>query len=93
MLFDLFLLQNILQHGKALVRSAIIKKFIGRVVAMSKQKFASNVIEKCLIFGSYDEKQKIINEVIGTTDLVRSGETEALVVYINLLLNIGCLGG
>jgi pumilio RNA-binding family len=78
-----YVVQNILQHGKALVRSAIIKKFIGRVVAMSKQKFASNVIEKCLIFGSYDEKQKIINEVIGTTDLVRSGETEALVVMVN----------
>nr|AAV44052.1 unknown protein [Oryza sativa Japonica Group] len=56
--------QHILQHGKALVRSLIIKRFIGKVVTMSKQKYASNVFEKCLVFSSYDETQKIINEVL-----------------------------
>ncbi|XP_066166859.1 pumilio homolog 3 isoform X3 [Oryza sativa Japonica Group] len=34
--------QHILQHGKALVRSLIIKRFIGKVVTMSKQKLSSS---------------------------------------------------
>uniref|UniRef100_A0A0E0DQ02 PUM-HD domain-containing protein n=1 Tax=Oryza meridionalis TaxID=40149 RepID=A0A0E0DQ02_9ORYZ len=55
---------RVVQHGKALVRSLIINRFIGKIVTMSKQKYASNVIEKSLVFGSYDETQKIINEVL-----------------------------
>uniref|UniRef100_A0A0D3G657 PUM-HD domain-containing protein n=1 Tax=Oryza barthii TaxID=65489 RepID=A0A0D3G657_9ORYZ len=51
-------------HGKALVRSLIINIFIGKIVTMSKQKYASIVIEKSLVFGSYDETQKIINEIL-----------------------------
>ncbi|KAF0925981.1 hypothetical protein E2562_019049 [Oryza meyeriana var. granulata] len=78
-----YVVQHILQHGKALVRSAIIKRFIGKVMTMSKQKYASNVIEKCLVFGSYDEKQKIINEVLSSSDLITSGETDALMVMVN----------
>uniref|UniRef100_A0A0E0PKU0 PUM-HD domain-containing protein n=1 Tax=Oryza rufipogon TaxID=4529 RepID=A0A0E0PKU0_ORYRU len=60
----------VVHHGKALVRSLIINIFIGKIVTMSKQKYASNVIEKSLVFGSYDETQKIINEVLTTADLV-----------------------
>lgn len=35
---------------------------------MSQQKFASNVIEKCLAFGSPDERQLLVNEMLGTSD-------------------------
>uniref|UniRef100_A0A0D9ZXI3 PUM-HD domain-containing protein n=1 Tax=Oryza glumipatula TaxID=40148 RepID=A0A0D9ZXI3_9ORYZ len=75
--------EHILQHGKALVRSLIINRFIGKIVTMSKQKYASNVIEKSLVFGSYDETQKIINEVLTMADLIKSGETEVLMVLVN----------
>uniref|UniRef100_A0A0E0L149 PUM-HD domain-containing protein n=1 Tax=Oryza punctata TaxID=4537 RepID=A0A0E0L149_ORYPU len=50
----------------------------GKVVTMSKQKYSSNVIEKCLVFSSYDERQKIINEVLTTADLIKSGELKLL---------------
>ncbi|KAL5206773.1 hypothetical protein ABZP36_034982 [Zizania latifolia] len=78
-----YVVQHILQHGKARMRSAVIKRFAGRVMAMSKQKFSSNVIEKCLIFGSYDDKQMVINEVLSTNDLITSGETDALQDMVN----------
>jgi hypothetical protein len=42
---------------------------------MSQQKFASNVIEKCLAFGNPVERQLLIGEMLGTTD-----ETEHLEV-------------
>lgn len=43
---------------------------------MSQQKFASNVVEKCLTFGSADERQILVNEMLGTSD-----ENEPLQVY------------
>lgn len=57
-----------LEHGKPEERTAIIKELTGQIVQMSQQKFASNVIEKCLCFGTAAERQAIVNEMIGSTD-------------------------
>ena len=57
-----------LEHGKPHERSAIIKKLAGRIVQMSQQKFASNVVEKCLAFGDPLERQILVNEILGSTD-------------------------
>ena len=35
---------------------------------MSQQKFASNVIEKCLTYGTPAERQLLIDEMLGSTD-------------------------
>ena len=35
---------------------------------MSQQKFASNVVEKCLTFGDPSERQLLVNEMLGSTD-------------------------
>ncbi|CAA2934527.1 pumilio homolog 1-like [Olea europaea subsp. europaea] len=35
---------------------------------MSQQKYASNVVEKCLSFGTPEERQTLVNEILGTTD-------------------------
>jgi pumilio RNA-binding family len=58
----------VLEHGKPHERSSIIKEFTGQIVQMSQQKFASNVIEKCLSFGTPTERQLLVNEMIGSTD-------------------------
>jgi pumilio RNA-binding family len=34
---------------------------------MSQQKFASNVVEKCLTFGGPEERQLLVNEILGST--------------------------
>ncbi|KAF8666121.1 hypothetical protein HU200_053836 [Digitaria exilis] len=47
-------------------RSSIIQKLSGQVVILSKQKFASNVIEKCLEFGTYEERDSLIGEIISS---------------------------
>lgn len=56
-----------LEHGKPYERSAIIKELTGQIVQMSQQKFASNVIEKCLTFGTPAERQVLVNEMLGST--------------------------
>ncbi|KAK1428276.1 hypothetical protein QVD17_17106 [Tagetes erecta] len=35
---------------------------------MSQQNFASNVVEKCLTFGTPEERQILVTEMLGTTD-------------------------
>jgi hypothetical protein len=60
--------QHVLEHGKPHERTSIIKEFTGQIVQMSQQKFASNVIEKCLSFGTPTERQVLVNEMIGSTD-------------------------
>ena len=66
-----------LQHGKPEERSSIISKLTGHIVKMSQQKFASNVIEKCLTYGTPEERQLLIDEMLGSTD-----ENEPLQVYL-----------
>lgn len=61
-------MQHVLEHGKPHERSAIIHKLAGQIVKMSQQKFASNVVEKCLIFGSPEERQFLVKEMLGSTD-------------------------
>lgn len=60
--------QHVLEHGKPHERSAIIKELAGKIVQMSQQKFASNVVEKCLAFGGPAERELLVNEMLGTTD-------------------------
>lgn len=69
-------MQHVLEHGKPHERTAIITKLTGQIVQMSQQKFASNVIEKCLTFGTPVERQILVNEMLGSTD-----ENEPLQVW------------
>ena len=57
-----------LEHGKPHERTAIIRELAGKIVQMSQQKFASNVVEKCLTFGNAEERELLVNEMLGTTD-------------------------
>lgn len=80
MLMWIALLQHVLEHGKPHERSSIIKQLAGQIVQMSQQKFASNVVEKCLTFGGPEERQILVNEMLGSTD-----ENEPLQVYSFIL--------
>lgn len=64
----LYHFQHVLEHGKPHERSIIIEKLAGQIIQMSQQKFASNVVEKCLTFGGPTERAVLINEMLGTTD-------------------------
>ncbi|KAM6595445.1 hypothetical protein CsatA_005969 [Cannabis sativa] len=53
--------------SRAFNRTAIIRQLAGRIVRMSQQKFASNVVKKCLSFGAAEERQLLVNEMLGYT--------------------------
>ncbi|KAA8521500.1 hypothetical protein F0562_012190 [Nyssa sinensis] len=60
--------KHVLEHEKPLERYAIINKLMGQIIQMSQQKFASNVVKKCLTFGTPVEHQILVNEILGSTD-------------------------
>ncbi|MCD7456601.1 Pumilio 2 [Datura stramonium] len=62
-----YVIQHVLQHGKPHERSDIIGKLTGQIVKMSQHKYASNVVEKCLIFATPEERQVLVNEMLGST--------------------------
>lgn len=57
-------IQHILERGRPADKSAIIAKIRGQVLPLSKHKFASNVVEKCVDFGTKYERQELIEEVL-----------------------------
>lgn len=60
------MIQHILERGKPQDKLFVISKVKGNVLAMSKHKFASNVVEKCVTFGSVSDRHQIIEEVSTT---------------------------
>lgn len=70
-----YVIQHVLEHGKQEDKSLVIGKILGQVLTLSKHKFASNVIEKCVTFGTKEERQMMVNEVVqmkpdGTSALI-----------------------
>jgi pumilio RNA-binding family len=81
-------LQYVVAHGAPVEGSAIVNRFIGHVVSMSYQRFASNVIEKCLMVGSFQDRQLIATEIFsaGGFDHLRVGDL-SIYIYIYLVIS------
>ncbi|KAJ3123181.1 mRNA binding protein puf3, partial [Physocladia obscura] len=59
-----YVIQHVLERGKPADKALITSKVRGQVLQMSKHKFASNVVEKCVAYGSKQDRQMLIEEVI-----------------------------
>eukprot|EP01114_Cavostelium_apophysatum_P015790 TRINITY_DN437_c0_g1_i1.p1 TRINITY_DN437_c0_g1~~TRINITY_DN437_c0_g1_i1.p1 ORF type:complete len:807 (-),score=226.65 TRINITY_DN437_c0_g1_i1:175-2595(-) len=59
-----YVIQHILEHGKRRDKSMIISKIKGQVLQLSQHKFASNVVEKCVEYGTPQERIQILEEIL-----------------------------
>lgn len=57
-------MQWIIEKGERADKSLVIGKAYGQVLPLAQQKFASNVMEKCIVHADDDERHKLIDEVI-----------------------------
>ncbi|KAJ1994728.1 mRNA binding protein puf3 [Dimargaris cristalligena] len=73
-----YVIQHVLEHSKPEDRAMVVSKVRGNVLILSKHKFASNVVERCVTFGSADQRQLLIEEVIAT----RPDGTNALTIMM-----------
>lgn len=63
-----YVTQHIIEHGAPEDRAAIIDIVKNQLLAFAKHKFASNVVEKCLVFGSDDERREIMMKISEKTE-------------------------
>lgn len=53
-----------MERGQPADRSLVVSKILGQAFLLSKHKFASNVVEKCVAHGTQEERQVLIDEVL-----------------------------
>lgn len=59
-----YVIQHIIERGHPKDRAGIVDKIRGNLLTMSRHKFASNVVEKCITFGSKQEKNDLMTEAL-----------------------------
>ena len=70
-----YVIQHILEHGRPEDKKFVVEGMLGNVLLMSQHKFASNVVEKCLTYGTPDQRSAMISEVMqGPEGYVRACE-------------------
>ncbi len=62
------MIQHCIQYGTPAERLQIVTQLAPQIVAMSTHKFASNVVEKCLIFCSVAERDVLIKSMLGASN-------------------------
>ena len=67
--FGNYVVQYILDLDEAAFTKPLCENFFGRISALSKQKFSSNVIEKCLRTAEMDTKRQMIEEMLRGNEL------------------------
>jgi hypothetical protein len=67
--FGNYVVQYILDLDEAAFTKPLCESFFGRVPALSKQKFSSNVIEKCLRTADMDTKRQMVEEMFMGNEL------------------------
>jgi mRNA-binding protein PUF3 len=58
-----YVTQHIIQHGKPEDRAKVVKIVTSQLLTLSKHKFASNVVEKSIQFGSDEQRQAIVAQL------------------------------
>uniref|UniRef100_A0A914I0K8 PUM-HD domain-containing protein n=1 Tax=Globodera rostochiensis TaxID=31243 RepID=A0A914I0K8_GLORO len=53
----------VIEHGLPEDRERIVRSLQGNILKYAQDKFASNVIKKCLVFGTLEQKNALIDEV------------------------------
>lgn len=59
-----YVIQHVMIHGTLWYRSAVIHALEGKMVELSKHKFASNVCEKCFTHCTATEREELLEEVL-----------------------------
>lgn len=59
-----YVVQHVIERGYAADKEKVMAIVCGSILAFSRHKFASNVVEKCIIYGSDDQRDRLIDEIL-----------------------------
>ena len=60
-----YVVQHVLDHGAIKDKLRIVSSVKGKVSRLSRHKYASNVVEKCVINATDGERDSLVREVCG----------------------------
>lgn len=63
-----YVLQHVLQHSNPDARDAIVDVVAKNILAFSKHKFASNVVERCFVATQTKQRDILLTAVVGNAD-------------------------
>ena len=63
--FGNYVVQHVIEHGKDVHKSSVARILKENLLLLSKQKFSSNVIERCLQHASEKDKELLISAMLG----------------------------
>ena len=70
-----YVTQHVIEHGLPEDRAKIVSLIKAQFLVFSKHKFASNVVERCLVCGDDEQRRELVLTVIAEND---RGETNLL---------------
>ncbi|ANB12572.1 mRNA-binding protein PUF3 [Sugiyamaella lignohabitans] len=73
-----YVVQHVIEHGQPEDRAKAIAVVRDSLVTFSRHKFASNVVEKCVLFGSESERRDLIDEILKA----RSDNTSSVAIMM-----------
>lgn len=59
-----YVIQHVLEHGKRRDKSSVVNKVRGQILQLAQHKFASNVVEKCVEYGTPQERLLMMEEIL-----------------------------
>jgi len=69
--FGNYVVQYIIDLNESIFTEPVVQKFHGRICQLSRHKFSSNVIEKCLRCASDPSKDMIVDELLAPSEMDR----------------------
>ncbi|ROV97772.1 hypothetical protein VMCG_07373 [Cytospora schulzeri] len=69
--FGNYVIQYIIDLSEPVFTEPVVKQFYGRIAQLSRHKFSSNVIEKCLRCASDESKDMIVEELLAPGEMDR----------------------
>lgn len=62
-----YVIQHVIERGNPEDRDRVIDIVCSSLVVFSRHKFASNVVEKCIIFGSPNQRRQFVDKILETS--------------------------
>ncbi|KAJ1990635.1 mRNA binding protein puf3 [Coemansia spiralis] len=88
-----YVIQHVMERGKPVDRSLVCSRVRGHVLQLSKHKFASNVVEKCIAYGELKDRKALIEEATavrrdGSSNLVNMMKDQYANYVVQKMLDV-----
>lgn len=63
-MFQNYVVQFVIEHGKPYDKMLVLDRLKGNMLKMAQHKFASNVCEKALVCSDFENRRRLLHEIM-----------------------------